>query len=107
MRCQCEHEDHFGDRPKGVHVYGAEEDDVRTQRTTDGNLELCKRCREICHDDGLTQQIDAEWDKSPFRHTDWLGLERLLRDILNANTRSDAEKVALAKEAIAAFTRRG
>ena len=50
-------------------------------------------------------RIDKQWDIRTAK-MDWLGLEQILRDILNSNFDSQT-KVELSKEAIAAYTKRG
>lgn len=49
--------------------------------------------------------LGKKWQEKPGK-IDWLGLEDLLVEILNTDDTAD-ERVALAKEALDAFTRRG
>ncbi len=56
-------------------------------------------------DDLFAIRINAAWESKSMK-MDWLGLEVLLRDILSSGLEA-SEKVELAKEAIAAFTKRG
>lgn len=56
----------------------------------------------------IAQRIDAAWDK-PTRHMDWLGLESVLRTILETvpEDERDNPTLRLIDETLAAFTRRG
>ena len=53
----------------------------------------------------LVKQLDYQWSKVDAK-VDWLSMETLLDRILNADLNA-FEKVALAKECIDAFTKRG
>lgn len=67
----------------------------------------------------LKNKIDAEWDKPAHSKTDWLGLERTIKDILTivrdssvglengGGEVSEREALLLIDEAMGAFLRRG
>ena len=50
--------------------------------------------------------INRAWETKSSK-MNWLGLEKLLVDILRVDDVSDADKIQLIKESIDAFTRRG
>jgi hypothetical protein len=50
--------------------------------------------------------LDAQW-RRPGLKMDWLGLEDFLRSVLSDPGLEDSERVALCREALGAFTKRG
>lgn len=56
--------------------------------------------------DWFCAAIDKQWSSNGIL-TDWLGLESILRDILSSRALDDTQRVALCRDAVAAFTRRG
>lgn len=50
-------------------------------------------------------RINVKWN-NPHPKMDWLGMETILRDILNSDM-TDSDKVLASSEAIGAWTRRG
>lgn len=58
--------------------------------------------------DDIEKRLDSVWNNPPkFHRVDWDGLEDTLVDILKLEGVDDCKVVALCKDTIDAFTRRG